>query len=143
MTSITDLYNNIIALLGNYFYKTEEKPTKYNEWLTSEYANGKWYIGEEAPEISIFSQNIESVEATPLQANAIYRVVIYCGTDIDDNQLKTGWAFSSPSNHMIIFAGTIDRIALQQTQTITIEPYLDSENNIFYTGCSWTGTITL
>ena len=39
------LYEDLIALVNKYFYKTDEKPAKYNEWLTSEYINGKWYIG--------------------------------------------------------------------------------------------------
>lgn len=46
MTSITDLYNNIIALVNKYFYKTEEKPAKYEEWLQSGYSNGIWYLCE-------------------------------------------------------------------------------------------------
>lgn len=43
------LLENLITLINKYFYKTEEKPVKYNEWLTSEYVNGVWYIGEEPP----------------------------------------------------------------------------------------------
>lgn len=41
------LYENLIALVNKYFYKTEEKPMKYNEWLTNTYSNGKWYICED------------------------------------------------------------------------------------------------
>ena len=41
------LYENLIALVNKYFYKTDEKPAKYNEWLTNTYSNGKWYICED------------------------------------------------------------------------------------------------
>lgn len=40
------MLNNLINLASKYFYKTEEKPAKYHEWLTSIYENGKWYICE-------------------------------------------------------------------------------------------------
>lgn len=30
------LLENIITLVNKYFYKTEEKPVKYYEWLTSD-----------------------------------------------------------------------------------------------------------
>lgn len=40
------LHDNLINLLNQSFFKTEEKPAKYMEWLESEYLNGKWYIGE-------------------------------------------------------------------------------------------------
>ena len=43
----TLLYENLVTLIHKYFYKTEEKPEKYYEWLTSEYVNGVWYICEE------------------------------------------------------------------------------------------------
>lgn len=42
---MTQLYNNITRLLNEYFYKTVEKPVKYNEWLDEYYFNGIWYIG--------------------------------------------------------------------------------------------------
>lgn len=44
---MTQFYDNITQLLNKYFYKTEEKPTKYNEWVTSYYSNGKWYLCED------------------------------------------------------------------------------------------------
>ena len=40
------LRDNLITLLNQSFFKTEEKPAKYMEWLISEYSNGKWYICE-------------------------------------------------------------------------------------------------
>ena len=45
---MSQLLENLITLVNKYFYKTEEKPVKYSEWLTSEYKNGIWYIGEKA-----------------------------------------------------------------------------------------------
>lgn len=43
---MTQLRNNLINLLNQSFFKTEEKLAKYMEWLESEYSNGKWYINE-------------------------------------------------------------------------------------------------
>lgn len=40
------LRDNLINLLNQSFFKTEEKSAKYMEWLESEYTNGKWYINE-------------------------------------------------------------------------------------------------
>lgn len=42
------LYEDLVTLIHKYFYKTEEKPETYYEWLISEYKNGIWYIGEKA-----------------------------------------------------------------------------------------------
>lgn len=39
------LRDNLITLLNKYFYKREEKPVKYSQWLTSQYENGTWYLG--------------------------------------------------------------------------------------------------
>ena len=41
------LYEDLIALVNKYFYKTEEKPAKYNEWLQNGYSNGTWYLCED------------------------------------------------------------------------------------------------
>ena len=40
------LLDNINDLVNKYFYKTTDKPVKYNEWLDEYYFNGKWYIGD-------------------------------------------------------------------------------------------------
>ena len=44
---MSDLLDNIISFTHTYFYKTEEKPVKYNEWLKTGYSNGIYYIGED------------------------------------------------------------------------------------------------
>lgn len=42
---MSQLYDNIIEFINQHFYKRNEKPVKYQEWLTNEYRNGEWYIG--------------------------------------------------------------------------------------------------
>lgn len=139
MTSITDLYNNIIALLGNYFYKTEEKPIKYNEWLTSEYINGRWYIGEEGPSIVtpiITDKTYEQISNAPIAYGVtIYGENIPVGADIDISS-STNIAGVGIQNNQITFVmvGGISSV------TISIPTYFDNENNILYN--QYTTTIT-
>ena len=135
------LYNNLITLLSKYFYRRDEKPKKYKEWLISEYSNGKWYIGEEAPEIR--ADNVKINEKEILEVRGEEKVEeIYTNTEnIHTNQISN--LGSLDSNYPDVIFGAARPLAqCVANQTITIPPYLDSENNIFYSGASWTGTPT-
>lgn len=136
MTSISNLYKNLTTLLSSYFYKRGEKPEKYEEWMTSIYKNGIWYLG-----VKTIEQKVISVEKTTIRPsnpqvigfditlNKIHSQQEYNATGLtsatineNDNQINLICIFSTP-----YISGL----------TLTLKEYYDEENDKLYKGCSW------
>ena len=139
MTSITDLYNNIITLVNKYFYKTKEKPAKYEEWLISEYVNGKWYIGEEAPPALTVNNMNWNIGDAYYGNNNYIEFILSASTSIPDQQFQNITVASqidyedASADNQIYFYNT-GAISSTRPLTLCTVP-TTTVNNIIYTGC--------
>lgn len=140
------LYENLIALVNKYFYKTEEKPIKYSEWLISEYINGKWFLGEPV-QYTVIQQSIISVEEH--YDNGTYQCYITVSIG-DSRQGIDAYPYIEADIHEegedVSKLNSYDNEFIIQTnfspRTITISPYTDKDKGIKYNGCVWHGTPT-
>lgn len=130
------LRDNLITLLNKYFYKREEKPVKYSQWLTSQYENGTWYLG-----VKTIEQKVISVEKTiirpsnpqvisfnitlnKIHSQQEYNVTGLTNATINENDNQINLVCSFPST----YTGGL---------TLTLKEYYDEENDKLYKGCSW------
>ena len=163
------LRDNLITLLNKYFYKKEEKPKKYKEWLTSQYENGTWYLGEYN---NVFNQIQEfGEERTYITARYSSEIrgssrlisltlgfwkptsnsfsynqqvdISYVNETIDKSQ-----SISLQDNGTLYLlsipssGGTVPDSVKNGLLTVTIHPYIDESTNNYYTGVSYKVNIT-
>lgn len=145
------LLENIITLINKYFYKTEEKPVKYREWLTSKYINGKWYIQEQIQynrvEQTIISVSVDQME-NQYGGYTYYievsggdnrqNIDLYAHEDDDIEVESIKFNTNLPNTFLV---GTTDTEI--EIKSISISPYTDSNKGIIYNGCRWNGTPTI
>lgn len=131
------LRNNLITLLSKYFYKREEKPVKYSEWITSKYKNGDLYIGE-----TTIEQNITDVTRTVVNnSQGTYGVTITLNkisasqtVTITEVDLANTPSINENSNY-ISFVYT--RGTSTSNFTVTLSEYYDENNSVLYEGGQW------
>ena len=140
------LRDNLINLLNQSFFKTEEKPAKYMEWLISEYSNGKWYIGEEAP-TGIVQELIETNTQLVDRVNSqiyVFRITLTLN-NISDNQniycsINGDSRTMTKDNNSLSYTGAFNYATTYFDVILRIDPYID-ENNNYWNGLSWEGRI--
>ncbi|MBO5180123.1 MAG: hypothetical protein J6B87_07265 [Clostridia bacterium] len=158
----TLLYKNLITLIHKYFYKTEEKPEKYYEWLTSGYVNGKWYIGEEAPSQTVINQSLpleDRIEMYYVGHGPQYIMRIYNAIpeSFNDNQtvsLKVENLFYDDDiNEVFTVNSTMKNLGFSFVTRqyymnsgayieVTLNPYIDETYNVYYTGFTFSITFS-
>lgn len=155
------LRDNLITLISKYFYKREEKPEKYEEWLISEYVNGKWYIGEEVPSQTVINQSLpleDRIEMYYARRSSQYIMRIYNAIpeNINDNQtisLKVeNLLYDDDINEVFTINSTIKNVGLSFPPIrqyymnsgsyieVTLNPYVDETYNVYYTGFTFSVT---
>jgi len=141
------LLENIIIFINKYFYKTEEKPVKYAEWLTSEYTNGVWYICEDniptpvpgdGGVIQIINMNWRIAEAW--RGNGEDYCIIRCDTSFPNEQYNNIiWSQYVESHHTYedntLLDMDFDYNANIPTGTIIATIPDTQVNNKLYKGC--------